>query len=362
MSPGRRIIGLAALCGALALSSAPANAAPAPAVTMMVPEPTPPAPTPAESLGSPTPPAAKRSGPDPSQQAQRHFDLGLALYREGDLRGALTEFRQAHKVKPSYQVLYNLGLVSRELYDWAAALRYYREYLQRGGELIPADRRVVIERTLMELGDRLGRLEIDLRGGPAEVVLDEQPLTRPALEQGIPVNPGRHRLRVSFPGRTAQLRVVEVASGQNIKVTFEPPAGASKGTARAGAPGNDLQVAADSGQPRARSRAHIWTWSATVLLAGGAVASGLMARQSADALSRERMRFPAKPAALTTHQNRTQAYSIAADAMTGTAVILGAISIYLTWMRGDPGDEVAATGHGVIPGAGVTRIGYGWSF
>jgi hypothetical protein len=75
----------------------------------------------------------RRGALDDVREAQRSFELAVTLYQEGDLRGALSEFRRAHEIFPSYKVLYNLALVSRELRDWAGALEYYRKYLDEAG-------------------------------------------------------------------------------------------------------------------------------------------------------------------------------------------------------------------------------------
>jgi PEGA domain len=285
------------------------------------------------AAGQPNTPS-KPAVPDPSQEAQRHFDLALALYQEGDLDGALTEFRKAYQVSPSYPVLYNLGLVSRELYDWAGALRYYRDYLAAGAAGIPVDRRLQVERAVRELADRVGRLDIEIKGEGAEVTLDEQPVALTALS-GIVVNPGRHRVRVSFGGRAIPLKVVEVASRENVKVAIERPrpvlaAAASPSEARSLAAAG-LASAAPADEAKAPLSAHRWTWTATGLLAAGAIASGLLAQHSEQALWEERRRFPARASVLAGHSERVRAYGFAADGMAAGAAVFGLLSIYLTW-------------------------------
>jgi hypothetical protein len=301
--------------------------------------------------------------PDPVREAQRHFDLGLSLYQEGDLRGALVEFKRAHEVFPNYRVLYNLGVVARELHDWAGALRHYREYLDRGGDWIPADRRLQVERTVVELADRIARLEIAVAGGPAEVTLDERPVPEAEARRPITVNPGRHRVRVSYPQRAPLVRVVELASGESARLAFEPtgrrPAAGLPRAAAAPAPaGNRLGLAADprpSVAPARRSAR--WTWAAAGLAAAGAVTTALLARDASQALASERSSYPASAGRVQELQMRTRIYAMTADGLTAGAAVLAVVSLYLTFTtssaRGDDARAALAT-------AGAP--GWAWSF
>jgi hypothetical protein len=300
--------------------------------------------------------------PDPVRDAQRHFDLGLSLYQEGDLRGALVEFKRAHEVFPSYRVLYNLGVVARELHDWAAALRHYREYLDRGGDWIPADRRLQVERSVVELADRVARLEIAIAGGPAQVTLDERPVPEAEARRPITVNPGRHRVRVTYPQRAAIVRVVELGSGDSARLAFEPPAPRSAASLprAAAAPepaGDRLGLAADPKPAVAPGRRSArWTWAATGLAAAGAVTSALLARDASQALASERSSYPASAHRVQELQTRTRIFAMTADGLTAGAAVLAVVSLYLSFTSGARGDNARAP----LTTAGVP--GWAWSF
>ena len=66
--------------------------------------------------------------------AQRRFQRGIELYKESDFDAALVEFKRAYELVPSYKILYNLGQVSYQRHDYASALRYFRQYLEEGGD------------------------------------------------------------------------------------------------------------------------------------------------------------------------------------------------------------------------------------
>ena len=71
--------------------------------------------------------ADREADADPRAEASKRFRRGVKLYNDGDFVAALIEFKRAYELEPNYRVLYNLGQTSRELKDYAAALRAYEQ-------------------------------------------------------------------------------------------------------------------------------------------------------------------------------------------------------------------------------------------
>jgi tetratricopeptide (TPR) repeat protein len=157
----------------------------------------------------------------PIRQADRSFADGLWLYADGDLSGALARFRRAHALFPDFRVLYNIAGLMRELEDWAGALRTYRRYLAKGGELVPAERRAHVERVVAELAQKVGRIQVEADGGKAELFVDDEPFALTSVEQAVEVNPGRRRVRVTNPRIPVQTRTIEIASGERVRLVFD---------------------------------------------------------------------------------------------------------------------------------------------
>jgi len=64
-----------------------------------------------------------------------HFGLGLALYRKGDLRGAVFEFDQATRVAPErFEGWYNLGVAYADLMRWDDAAGAFSRAINAGLE------------------------------------------------------------------------------------------------------------------------------------------------------------------------------------------------------------------------------------
>lgn len=69
------------------------------------------------------------------QNFQAHFGLGLALYRKGDLRGALFEFDQVTRLFPDrFEGWYNLAVTYADLGRWNESAEAFRRALALGEE------------------------------------------------------------------------------------------------------------------------------------------------------------------------------------------------------------------------------------
>src|SRR5262245_38457027 len=83
--------------------------------------------------------------------SHEHFNRGVEYVHDGDLKGALIEFKRAYAVSPNYRVLYNLGQVANALGRYTEAQDYFQHYLNDGGEEISSDRKRDVETQLNKL-------------------------------------------------------------------------------------------------------------------------------------------------------------------------------------------------------------------
>ena len=69
--------------------------------------------------------------PGPKSEAVAHNNRGVALHEEGDIEGALAEYRQAISIDPSYaNAHFNLGLAHHDQGRIDLAIASYREALR----------------------------------------------------------------------------------------------------------------------------------------------------------------------------------------------------------------------------------------
>jgi hypothetical protein len=113
----------------------------------------------------------------PQKDAVREFNRGVRLFKNGKHEEAVTAFRKADKLKPSWKIKYNIGQCEAANKRYGLAIKALERYLGEGGDEVPSDRR---DEVLLEL-ERLRKMvgSIRVRGGSGVIVLVDK------IERGI---------------------------------------------------------------------------------------------------------------------------------------------------------------------------------
>jgi tetratricopeptide (TPR) repeat protein len=281
-------------------------------------------------------PAAPATQPtDAISQAREHFQKGVAYYAEGDLTAALVEFQRAYALQPTYRLLYNLGQVSYELRDYAAAEQHFRDYLEQGGSEIAEARRSEVAAELEGLHGRVADLQLrtNLRG--ARFYVDDQAVGSAPLFNPIRVSAGRRRIRAESARYAPVSRVIDVVGGEALLI--------------------ELAFAAPLDGARAASsrkfKPALWTGIATGALALGTAGMAYWAHSEdqayADALQHRTTRSK-----LDSLADSTRSKALIADILLGTTLVGAALTTILLL-----GDEHPKDRH--EPGAATLQLGPG---
>lgn len=156
--------------------------------------------------------------PSSVEASRDHFNRGVEYVQDGDLKGALIEFKRAYAIAPNYRVLYNLGQVENELRDYTEAQAYFQRYLDAGGDEIPQARRREVEALVAKLAGRIATLTVETNVPGAEVFVDGVSVGRSPLSAPIRVSTGTRVLSAVAPGRPRATQVVEAAGGETVSV------------------------------------------------------------------------------------------------------------------------------------------------
>jgi tetratricopeptide (TPR) repeat protein len=264
------------------------------------------------------------------RDAAKHFQIGVSLYGEADYRAALVEFERAYSLAPNVAVLYNVGEAQYQLQEYAGALSTFERYLAQTSA--NDFRRGEVEQTLGILRSRVGHLSVVTDPTGADVTVDDQPAGRTPLAQTIAVSVGHRKVTLSMADRAPLTRYVDVAGGDTVVVNaalppaafaaLEPPIGR---TAQANEPLSPLRN--EPTAPQGASVLQPIGWTATGVLAVGAVSFGLLALKSSSELVRTRATYPTTSATLDHEANITKTYSMLADALTAAAIVVGGVTL-----------------------------------
>jgi hypothetical protein len=332
-----------------ALLLAPQAFAQAPAPAPSAPPDSPPSasPSPSPPPSSPPPPPSPSPSPDISSQlreASERYQRALKSYDEGNFDAALVEFRRAYELAPTFRILYNLGVVSLELRDYASALDYFERYLVEGAASISPEQRSEVEQKIRDLSTHVAHVTVvvDLPG--SEIAVDDRPVGVSPLAAPLRINAGARKISARASGRVPDVRVIELAGGDSTRVELNlvSPRAATEITPPPSA--------------EAPSRPIPWlAWGGTAVLTGAAVIVGLQA-VAADNDYDDQLATPGTSRqSLDDADAKATRLSVAADVLGLGALALGGYALYLTIRPSESAPQSAALELGFTPGGARLR-------
>jgi hypothetical protein len=257
-----------------------------------------------------------------SLEARTRFNRGVELYRDGDLAGALAEFRRADALAPAYRLKYNIAQVCEEQHDYACAADALRAYLSGGGREIPEVKRASVELELQKLNASVAQLSVSVDTPGAEILVDDVSFGTAPFTAPLQVNAGRHRVSAR-KGALVATRSIEVAGGERGELEL------LLGPTPASLPAKELVGDTQSVPQPAPDRSLAWGAgiSAGVLLAGAAV-TGIFALHESSQLSSQRNSYPVSGDQLRGTREKLSRLALASDVLGVLAIGCAAGAVY----------------------------------
>lgn len=255
-------------------------------------------------------------------EAKARFNRGVELYRDGDLAGALAEFRRADALAPAYRLKYNIAQVCQEQHDYACALSALRAYMSGGGRDIPDAKRASVELELQKLRAFVAELSVSVDTPGAEILVDDVSFGTAPFTAPLQVNAGRHRVSAR-QGALVATRSIEVAGGErsDLELLLWP--------APASLPKSQPVSEAPNLPPAGTDRSLAWGAgiSAGVFLVGAAV-TGILALHESSQLSSERNRYPISADQLRGTRDKISHLALASDVFGVLSIGCAAGAVY----------------------------------
>jgi len=243
---------------------------------------------------------AQAGSSSPKAQARALFKQGNQLFKRGMYLDALTSYRRARTLYPSFKIDLNIGATLDAMGRRTEAASYFERFLIQSSSAPPAIIAAARSR-LDELRKRLASVKLSSLVDGATVIVDGKATGKTPLELPIYLEPGGHALRLEHAGHTPITRQLALTAGQHQSVDLSPrpqsaapgapdgsrsvtdPAAAAEREARARA---RQQAQVEASQRRRRSRT-IWAYSTLglglALAASAGVLYGVGGSQGADA-------------------------------------------------------------------------------
>lgn len=271
-------------------------------------------------------------GEDPKRtdEARIRFQRGVELYKDGDYRASIIEFRRAYELVPSWRIQYNLAQACAEVQDHPCTLRALEAYLAGGGAEVPEDRRTAVEAELRRVRGRVARVHVTVNREGADVLVDEATVGKSPLAEAALVGAGRRKVSAILPSGQTQTKLVDVAGGDDLTVALE----------FVDAPVVVAPVARDvpvarAEEPPSRTPVVIGL-VATGVLAAGTATTGILGLSAKSDFDKELDRLPGSEDAIAKARSRTDTFATVTDVLGAATLVAAGVTVYLALTRHAP--------------------------
>jgi hypothetical protein len=224
-------------------------------------------------------------------KAQLLLKQGAQHYRHAEFADALSDFQAAYGIFPSPKLLLNIGQCSRELGRPVEAIDAFERFLTEA-HAPPAHVAAEARQSVTELSTEVGKVRIECPLSGAEIKLDGKKIGVAPLKDAVRVTAGRHQLMAVQEGTSSATATTDVLAGTVETVVLRPRLLTDAPSRLRGPVGRAPLMASRTSRVKTPDDAgwlmgRTWTWVATgsaVVLAGGAVAAGVVMRSKFDAL------------------------------------------------------------------------------
>ena len=288
----------------------------------------------------------------PSQTAldegRERFKRGVELFRSGDSRAALIEFKRAYEVAPSYKIQFNIGQACADLQDYACARRAFERYLSEGGKDVPKDRRAAVEMDVENLRKLVAFVQVIVNQEGAEISVDDVVVGKAPLAEPILVSAGRRRIGVSLAPYAPVSRVIDVAGGDRVDVSIalQAPVVAPPPAPVTPVAVTPQPIQAPPEQPKTNRTPFFVGLGVTALLGAGATVTGAFALSSKSTLDTTVGRLGVTQADVTSAQDKLRTYTITTDVLLG-ATLVSAIVTTVLFVTAKPSSTARGASTGV---------------
>jgi tetratricopeptide (TPR) repeat protein len=214
-----------------------------------------------------------------SVEARDLFNEAVVHFDAGRFEDAVTAFRGAYKMQPSWKLLYNIGQCEAALKHYGLAIDSFERYLSEGGDEVQIERRDEVLEELERLRKMVGAVMFDGPDG-VDVTVDGFARGTTPIPAGVLVSAGvPHRFEVERDGEVVFDRTLKVRGG--MTVTIRIPKDDGGGEAEVVAPEGGAVV--EDGDDSGLSPVYFWVGvGATAAFGAGTLALGFAAESKYD--------------------------------------------------------------------------------
>src|SRR5262245_40294244 len=185
------------------------------------------------SLSAVTLPVRAQASGSNKAAAEALFSEGRSLASSGKCAEAIPKFQASQKLDPGVGTLLNLAECYEQIGKTASAWAEYREVIALARAAGSKEREDLATQRSKALEPKLSRLAIKVTGDAQGVAItrDGEALEAAELGVAIPVDPGKHVVEASAPGKQKFSQTIEIGGEADSKEVEIPALAESAGGA-----------------------------------------------------------------------------------------------------------------------------------
>jgi len=228
--------------------------------------------------------------------AEALFNEGRVLMQADRYDEAVAKLKASQDLDPALGTLLNIAECYERLGRTASAWAQYREIVSLARQAGSKDREEFAEQKAKALEPRISKLAINLKPGTGDaagmkITRDGVVVSAAELAVAIPVDPGKHIIEVTAPGKEPWSLTIEIGEGSSVK-QVEIPALADASSGQPAAGGGAAAPAAESSDGSGQRIAGIVVGSVGVVGIGLGAFFGIQASSSWSDAKKECTAYP----------------------------------------------------------------------
>lgn len=288
--------------------------------------------------------------------AQTLFDEGKKLMKEEKYEQACPKLAESYKLQPFTGTLLNLATCNEKWGKTATAYAQFRDALSASKKEGNSERADYARAHITTLEPKVSHVTITAQTGAdvsgVTLSLDGVSVSTAVLGASLPVDPGKHVISVSQPGKKTWTTEVEIGKENDTKSVTIPPLEAEPEKPKEDkTPPPKVPVA----PPPKRDNTPAWIiGGAGVALVGVGVFTGITASSKWGTRNDNCVGDVCKPAGVEADSSARK-WALATDILVATGVIATGVGVYLLVRPGPSASTTTTTGRAAPP-SGSTYV------
>jgi hypothetical protein len=306
---------------------------------------------------------APAAGTPSVEEGRTRFIRGIDLYKEGNFRAALAEFRAADGAAPNWKIAYNLGQTLFQLQEYAGAVSAFERYLTEGADKVPPERRKEVEADLAKLRPRVAQVTVTVNVPSAEVLVDDESQGNLPRATPLLLSAGRRKITVNAHDYLSETRVIDLAGATSPTVPFELKPIRVTTTVTPTAPSTPKETPRPlPPPPPPPSRTPLWIGiGATVALGGATTFFGLRTASKNSDFDAVLNTPGATRKSVDDARNSVRSSALVTDVLGGATLVAAGLTVYALFATA-PKTEQEAVKPGVTAFVGPASLGLSGRF